>query len=204
MSVSSHRKEKHFLLILQEFIKMPKYKHKKIYDFSTSKLLANFRDFDIFRENLNYKRLKKKIVTSHLYHETIGTDTCVGVANINMNVFASHMDKYNYAKSQNFRNVYCFSYNIITFQLQNNRINTDYILEIYIIFDNRSGNEDITKYKNKQINLSNKTNNDISIKTLNMLLYINRLNLIVRLNKLCMAQRKRVQTLICPQVSELF
>ncbi len=32
------------------------YKHKKFYDFSTSKLLANFRVFDRFRKNLNYKR----------------------------------------------------------------------------------------------------------------------------------------------------
>ncbi|KAF0705001.1 hypothetical protein FWK35_00032284 [Aphis craccivora] len=33
------------------------YKHKKFYDFSTSKLPANFRVFDRFRKNLNYKRL---------------------------------------------------------------------------------------------------------------------------------------------------
>ncbi|KAE9524397.1 hypothetical protein AGLY_015234 [Aphis glycines] len=50
-----------FVLIVK-----PIYKHKKIYDFSTTKLLANFRDFDIFRKSLNYKRqtLIKKIVTN--------------------------------------------------------------------------------------------------------------------------------------------
>ena len=39
------------------------HKHKNIYDFSISKLLANFRVFDRFRKNFNYKRLWKKIVT---------------------------------------------------------------------------------------------------------------------------------------------
>ena len=33
------------------------YEHKQFYDFSTSKLLANFRVFDRFHKNLNYKRL---------------------------------------------------------------------------------------------------------------------------------------------------
>ncbi|KAF0769298.1 hypothetical protein FWK35_00001196 [Aphis craccivora] len=33
------------------------YEHKKFYDFSTSKLLANFCVFDRFRKNVNYKRL---------------------------------------------------------------------------------------------------------------------------------------------------
>ncbi len=33
------------------------YKHKKFYDFSNPKLLANFCVFDRFRKNLNYKRL---------------------------------------------------------------------------------------------------------------------------------------------------
>ncbi|KAE9524148.1 hypothetical protein AGLY_015513 [Aphis glycines] len=32
------------------------YKHKQFYDFSTSKLLANFHVFDRFRKNLNYKQ----------------------------------------------------------------------------------------------------------------------------------------------------
>jgi len=38
-----------------------KYKHKTNYDFSTAKLLANVHDFDIFSENLNFKRWQKKL-----------------------------------------------------------------------------------------------------------------------------------------------
>ncbi|KAE9532816.1 hypothetical protein AGLY_009897 [Aphis glycines] len=34
-----------------------KYKYKHFYKFSTTKLLVNFRDFDIFRKNLNFERL---------------------------------------------------------------------------------------------------------------------------------------------------
>ncbi|KAF0768441.1 hypothetical protein FWK35_00018652 [Aphis craccivora] len=34
---------------------------KSCIEFSTSKLLANFRVFGRFRKNVNYKRLKKKL-----------------------------------------------------------------------------------------------------------------------------------------------
>jgi len=33
-----------------------RYKYKQFYEFSITKLLANIRDFDIFRKNLNLKR----------------------------------------------------------------------------------------------------------------------------------------------------
>jgi hypothetical protein len=36
------------------------YKSEKFYEFSTSKFLANFRDFDIFRKQLNFKCLYRK------------------------------------------------------------------------------------------------------------------------------------------------
>ncbi|KAE9526270.1 hypothetical protein AGLY_013901 [Aphis glycines] len=39
------------------------YKRKKFYDFPTTKLLANFCNFDIFRINSNFKNLQKKLTT---------------------------------------------------------------------------------------------------------------------------------------------
>ncbi|KAF0730468.1 hypothetical protein FWK35_00034842 [Aphis craccivora] len=36
------------------------YKHKPFYDFPTSKLLANSRNFGIFHKKLNYNAYKKK------------------------------------------------------------------------------------------------------------------------------------------------
>jgi hypothetical protein len=41
-----------------------KYESQKCYEFSASKCVANFRDFDIFRKYLNFKCLSTKIVTT--------------------------------------------------------------------------------------------------------------------------------------------
>ncbi|KAE9539972.1 hypothetical protein AGLY_005224, partial [Aphis glycines] len=69
------------------------YEHKKFYDFSTSKLLANFRVFDRFRKNLNYKRLYTKIEqlirnlffwSSKFFLPTLQKKICIKIENFSV------------------------------------------------------------------------------------------------------------------------
>ncbi|KAE9542555.1 hypothetical protein AGLY_002466 [Aphis glycines] len=77
------------------------YEHKKFYDFLTSKLLANFRVFDRFRKNLNYK---PTIKTTH-------KEPCIKFSKLfgHPKIFYRHFKK-NFSKKSFFKNLTIYRY----------------------------------------------------------------------------------------------